>query len=81
MKVEIEIKTFGQLVVYKRVSMGLTQTQLAKEAGISRTNITNYESGAFMPSVAVLARLAEILEFDGNLALALIRDYYDTKIE
>lgn len=47
-----------------RVSKNKTQSQVAKEAGISRSYYTNIEAGTKTPAVPVAKKIAEILEFD-----------------
>ncbi len=44
-----------------REKRGLSQLQLAKQAGIPRTTLTNVESGAGNPSLTNLARISEAL--------------------
>lgn len=44
-----------------RKSQGLTQAELAKRAGISRTNITRFESGTYNPSLEMLVKIAAAL--------------------
>ena len=45
-------------------SHNLTQEQLAKMVGISRTMITEIENGNANPSVKVAKKIAAVLEFD-----------------
>ena len=40
---------------------GMTQAELAKRAGIPRTNITRFESGNYNPSLEMLVRIAAAL--------------------
>jgi len=47
-----------------RRSKNLTQEQLAKMAGISRTMITEIENGNANPSVEVAKKIAAVLGFD-----------------
>jgi transcriptional regulator with XRE-family HTH domain len=42
-----------------RAQAGLTQTELAARAGLSRPVLSAYENGRRQPGVAVLARLAD----------------------
>lgn len=48
-------------------SNNLTQEQLAKEVGISRTMITEIENGNANPSVEVAKKIAAVLSFDWTL--------------
>lgn len=47
-----------------RISKNKTQSQVAKEAGISRSYYTNIEAGTKTPAVPVAKRIAEILGFE-----------------
>ena len=47
-----------------RHESNLTQEQLAKMAGISRTMITEIENGNANPSVKVAKKIAAVLGFD-----------------
>ena len=44
-----------------RKIQGMTQAELAKRAGIPRTNITRFESGNYNPSLEMLVRIAAAL--------------------
>src|SRR5262245_58538546 len=46
---------------YIRERRGLTQVQLAKQAGLPRSTVSQVETGAGNPTLAVLARLARAL--------------------
>ena len=46
-----------------RKSSNMTQEQLAKKAGISRTMITEIENGNVDPSVRVAKRIAAVMGF------------------
>jgi transcriptional regulator with XRE-family HTH domain len=47
----------GELLEQVRVSAGLTQEELARRAGTSRTTLSAYEHGRKSPTAATLARL------------------------
>ena len=47
-----------------RYESNLTQAQLAKMVGISRTMITEVENGRANPSVKVAKKIAAVLGFD-----------------
>ncbi|MBI4730071.1 MAG: helix-turn-helix transcriptional regulator [Acidobacteria bacterium] len=59
----------GYLILKARAEAGLTQAQLAKRIGTSQPMIARWESGAQVPSVTSLLRIAEATGFD--LAVAL----------
>ena len=44
-----------------RKLQGMTQAELAKRAGIPRSNITRFESGNYNPSLEQLVRIASAL--------------------
>ena len=51
----------------KRMSRNLTQEKVAKQAGISRTMVTEVENGNAVPSVTVAKKIAAVLGFDWTL--------------
>lgn len=55
------------LKTIRRESNNLTQEQVAKMAGISRTMVTEIENGKANPSVDVAKRIAAVLGFDWTL--------------
>jgi len=52
---------FARRLTKLRVEAGLTQRDLSRDAGISHTQVSRYESGLAMPRPAVLIRLAAAL--------------------
>ena len=52
---------YGKLVKKRLIDLGMTQAELAKRAGIPRTNITRFESGNYNPSLEMLVRIAAAL--------------------
>lgn len=57
--------TFGEKLKAARTKKGLTQTELAKLAGIGMNTISNYESGRTYPqNREVYTKLAKILDVD-----------------
>ena len=55
-------ETFPFRLKEARRQAGMTQTRLAKVVGADNVQISRYESGAIMPSVDTLVRLADALE-------------------
>lgn len=49
-----------QYVSYRK-KMGITQAELARRAGVPRTNITRFESGSYNPSLEMMVRIAAAL--------------------
>lgn len=41
-----------------RKMQGMTQAELARRAGVPRSNITRFESGSYNPSLELLVRIA-----------------------
>lgn len=48
-------------IIKARLSMNMTQAELAEKAGISRIVITRLESGVGNPTIGTIHRVAEIL--------------------
>ena len=63
--IEMEQKSTRQSIVEQYVQcrkmQGLTQAELAKKAGVPRSNITRFESGNYNPSLELLVRIAAAL--------------------
>ena len=63
--IEVEQKSIRQSGIEQyircRKIQGMTQAELAKRAGIPRTNITRFESGNYNPSLEMLVRIAAAL--------------------
>lgn len=53
---------FGLIVRDRRLKRGLSQERLADIAGLHRTYVSLLERGLRMPSLYVIAKLAEALE-------------------
>lgn len=47
----------------KRLARGMTQEELARECGIKRTRIANYEVGHRNPKPAIAQKIAAVLGF------------------
>ena len=47
----------------------MTQELLAQRTGISRPNISRFESGNYNPSLEMMVRIAEALEMNLNITL------------
>ena len=50
----------GERITQLRKQQSLSQDELAKKAGVSRTIIGNYERNANTPSIEVLLKLAKV---------------------
>ena len=49
----------------------LRQIDLANEAGISRTYLSDLENGRYMPSIETISNIAKILNIDLNFLMVL----------
>lgn len=54
-----KIPLFGRKLIILRKNKGLTQSELAKEVGLSRQMISYFESRAMNPTIDVLRKLAD----------------------
>ncbi|MBS4978293.1 MAG: helix-turn-helix transcriptional regulator [Clostridiales bacterium] len=63
--IEVEQKSVRQSVIEQyvrsRKMQEITQAELAKRAGVPRSNITRFESGNYNPSLEMMVRIAEAL--------------------
>lgn len=53
--------TFGKIVAQLRQSAGLSQEELAEQAGIHRTYVSQLERGLKSPTLVILLKLAKAL--------------------
>ncbi|HJA19925.1 MAG TPA: helix-turn-helix transcriptional regulator [Candidatus Mediterraneibacter ornithocaccae] len=49
-----------QYISYRK-KLGMTQAELARRAGVPRTNITRFEGGSYNPSLEMMVRIAAAL--------------------
>ena len=54
-------KKLGKKIKLARVEMDLNQTQLAKKIGAKQKSISRYETGASLPSIETLMKIAKAL--------------------
>jgi ribosome-binding protein aMBF1 (putative translation factor) len=59
----------GAAVRELRSSRGWTQAQLAAAAGMTQSAVARFEAGGTVPTLAVLARLAQALDADLTVSL------------
>ena len=55
-------KKLGKKIKSARVEMDLNQTQLAKKIDAKQKSISRYETGASLPSITTLVKIAKILK-------------------
>lgn len=70
----------GDRIKELRTTYGITQVQLAEEAGISRSVISQYESNLVEPTATVVAKLALALNTSTDYLLGL-EDDFGVKVE
>jgi transcriptional regulator with XRE-family HTH domain len=58
----MEIKNLGKRIKLARVENDLTQTQLAKKIHAKQKSISRYETGASLPSLETLVKIANVLQ-------------------
>jgi len=67
-------KLLGDKIRSSRKSIGLTQDELGKKIGFSRTSITNIEQGRQMIQIHTLYKIADTLNTDPRLLLPLLHE-------
>ncbi len=58
----MDIKKIGKKIKLARVEQDLTQSQLAKKIKAKQKSISRYETGASMPSIETLLKIAKVLK-------------------
>jgi transcriptional regulator with XRE-family HTH domain len=66
--------TFGEKLINARISLNLSQTELAEKVGVSERSIYSYEQTGTFPRTAVLKRIAEAL----NVSVSYLMDEEET---
>ncbi|MFF1559385.1 helix-turn-helix domain-containing protein [Streptomyces sp. NPDC058279] len=59
----------GQAVYDRRTELGMSQTELARRAGMTQPQVSKLELGGTVPTVPLLARLARAMESELTLKL------------
>ena len=62
----MQAMSFGERLRRRREEKGMTQQQLARQLGISKSAVGNYETGVSMPREDVLLRLFSALDAEPN---------------
>ena len=62
----VQAMSFGERLRRRREEKGMTQQQLARQLGISKSAVGNYETGVSMPREDVLLRLFSALDAEPN---------------
>ncbi|MFE1595948.1 helix-turn-helix domain-containing protein [Nocardia sp. NPDC058705] len=61
----------AEAVYLRRTELGLTQTELAARAGLTQAKISRIEGSDAVPTLALLAKLAQGLDAELNLVIAV----------
>jgi transcriptional regulator with XRE-family HTH domain len=61
------LKAVGRVVQEKRISMGLSQEELARRAKLHRTYVSDVERGSRSVSLITLCKLAEALHTEASV--------------
>ena len=70
---EIRKEVIEQYVACRK-GRKMTQDELAKRTGISRPNISRFESGNYNPSLEMMVRMAAALDMSVNVKLEQNKD-------
>jgi len=62
MRKRIEVKKFGKNIKLARIELDRTQTQLAQKVNAKQKSISRYETGASLPSIKTLMKIAKALK-------------------
>ena len=58
----MDAKKLGKKIKMARVELDLNQTELAEKIAAKQKSISNYETGAALPSLATLEKIAKVLK-------------------
>ena len=70
MQTEHILRDFGSRVAQCRINRGLTQAELAEQAGVGKRTVERFEAGSDV-QLSTLVRLLNVLELDKNLDLLI----------
>lgn len=59
----------GQAVRERRLTLGLSQTQLATRAGLTQPALSRLEAGGAIPTIPVLERISAALDAELNVTI------------
>jgi len=62
MRKRIEVRKSGKNIKLARIELDLTQTQLAQRINSKQKSISRYETGASLPSIKTLVKIAKVLK-------------------
>ena len=58
----MDARKLGKKIKLARIELDLTQTQLAEKINGKQKSISGYETGATLPSIRTLVKIAKILK-------------------
>lgn len=58
----MDAKKLGKKIKLARIELDLTQTELAEKIKTKQKSISRYETGASLPSIKTLVKIAKILK-------------------
>lgn len=58
----MDAKKLGKKIKLARIEKDLNQTQLANKIGAKQKSISRYETGAAMPTIGTLVKIAKVLK-------------------
>jgi len=58
----MDAKKLGKKIKLARIELDLNQTQFAEKINAKQKSISRYETGASMPSIATLVKIAKVLK-------------------
>jgi len=56
----------GEIIKFRRISKGWSQSDLARAADVSQQHISRIENGENVPSVTLFYRISQVLDSDPN---------------
>jgi len=62
MRKRVEVRKSGKNIKLARIELDLTQTQLAQRINSKQKSISRYETGASLPSIKTLVKIAKIFK-------------------
>ena len=75
-KIDYDVASdISELLVSTRKEIGISQRQLSEKTGVPQANISKIENGHYLPSLAILKRLAD------GLGRRLVIDFVDLESE
>lgn len=71
-KSDIQFRSLAALIRFKRVSLGITQKQLAHRLGVARSTVAMYESAQRLPNRTHMRLIVSVLKLDMSIYYYLL---------